>query len=99
MSKERTVTGAYSEQIFGGKGAPDKIRNVEISPAGGMREIKNFASAIDSNSGRNAGFAAPIKPGAGTVVGKVDPHGSENQREVRGLEPKRSKPGARWERG
>jgi hypothetical protein len=96
MSKQRTVTGAYSAADVN-KHNKDKIRNVEIGPVGGMREIKSFASAIDSNSGRNAGFAAAIKPGAGTVVGKVDPHGSENKREVPGLAPKRSKPGARWE--
>jgi hypothetical protein len=98
MSKQRTVTGAYSAGDVN-KHNKDKIRNVDIGPKADMALIKSFASAIDSNSGRNGGFAAPIRPGAGTVVSRIPPHGSENQREVPGLAPKRSRPGARWERG
>jgi hypothetical protein len=98
MAKQRTITGAYSAADVN-RHNKDKIRDTEIGPKADMGVIKSYASAIDSNSGRNAGFAAPIRPGAGTVVSRIPPHGSENQREVPGLAPKRSKPGARWERG
>jgi hypothetical protein len=92
--KQRTITGAYSAADVNNHNK-DKIRNVDIGPVGGMRDIKSFASAIDSNSGK----AAAIRPGAGTVVGRVDPHGTAASRERTEFLPKRSKPGARWERG
>jgi hypothetical protein len=94
MGKQRTVTGAYSAADVN-KHSKDKIHNVEISPAGGMREIKSYASAIDANSG----FSGPIEVGEGVVQSKVDPHGTAAAKERPEFLPKRSKPGARWERG
>jgi hypothetical protein len=90
-----TKTGAYSATDVN-KHNKDKIRDVEIGPVPGMRDVKTYAIDRDQP---NAGFAAPIKPGAGTVTGKVDPHGTAAARERTELLPKRSKPGARWERG
>jgi hypothetical protein len=98
MGKQRTVAGPYSAENFN-DGNKDKIRNTDIGPKADMGAIKSYASAIDANSSRNASFAAPITPRAGTVVDRLPPHGSENQREVPGLAPKRSRPGQRWERG
>jgi hypothetical protein len=100
MAKQRTVTGAYSAGDVN-KHNKDRIRNVEIGPAAGMRDVKSYASAIDGNSGFHgaAGKPWPIKVGAGTVLGKVDPHGTAASRERTEFLPKRSRPGARWERG
>jgi hypothetical protein len=105
MGKQRTQCGEYSASSanFG----KDKIRNVEISPPGGMREIKSYAAAVDANSGfakpgadgRKAGFAGAINVGAGRVIGRVDPHGSENQRKRLEFMPERPKRGGKfhWE--
>jgi hypothetical protein len=63
MGRQRTRTGSYSEQEFGGKGSKDKIRNVDIGPAPGKDAyaIKSFAH-IDKPIGVGSG-RAPTNPG------------------------------------
>jgi hypothetical protein len=72
MGKQRTVAGPYSAENFN-DGNKDKIRNTDIGPKADMGAIKSYASAIDANSSRNASFAAPITPRAGTVVDRLPP--------------------------
>jgi hypothetical protein len=81
MGKQRTVTGAYSEQTFGGKGAKDKPRNVDIGPAQGV--VKNpYATKtfehLDKQSPGSwdaylAGFSGPVPKSAGKVVKQGTP--------------------------
>jgi hypothetical protein len=97
MGKQRTVTGAYSAGDVN-KHNKDRIRNVDLGPVSGMRDVKSFASVIDRDQ-PNRGFAGPIRPSAGVRQGKVDPHGTAASRERTEFLPKRSRPGARWERG
>jgi hypothetical protein len=104
MGKQRTVTGAYSEQTFGGKGAKDKPRNVDIGPAQGVVKnpyaTKTFehldAKAADGTwDAYFAGFSGPVPSAAGKVVKQGTPVESQNLSD-KFLGP-RSKPGKRWE--
>jgi hypothetical protein len=97
MAKQRTVTGAYSAGDVNNHNK-DKIRNVDLGPVSGMRDIKSYASVIDRDQ-PNGGFSGPIKVGGGRIIGQTDPHGTAAARERTEFLPKRSKPGARWERG
>jgi hypothetical protein len=72
-SKERTVTGAYSDENFN-DGSKDKIRNVDWGPVEGNKTPPVLdVSGLDSDSYSDIGtkgFSGPIKVQKGKVQRK-----------------------------
>jgi hypothetical protein len=71
MGKERTSTGPYSAQTFDKSGGPDKIRNVDIGPAEGLKNVKNpysVASYVHLDSSAGLDRPGPVSSSAGRVI-------------------------------